>query len=127
MLEVLIAATILIAVIGVSTAAYNTAVRSKILARKHIEVSQAMPFILSSIKREIRATSGNSQEGEGQQGDVSFNWQARTLEYAPPFPIVDAESGTLTEYEDRYRLWEVTLELVYKDYRREFQLREVSW
>lgn len=127
MLEVLIASTILVAVIGVSTMAYNTAIRSKILARKHLEISQSIPFILSDIRRNIRSAQVESITGEGSQGEVSYQWLASVSLFEPPFEMIDAESGTLAEFENRYRLWEVSIDIRYKDYQKAYQVQEVSW
>ena len=86
-----------------------------------------MPFILSDVRRTIRINSNDSAVGAGRQGYIAYDWQATVSQFKPPFSVVDAESGTLAQFEPRFRLWNVSVVVRYKDYQRTFTLNEVSW
>ena len=127
LIEVLIASTILFASITLISETYRASLLASDKARKTAEMLTPLPLIVGHIKSALLETPEERVRGRGQVLGVSFEFDARTLQFAPPPPRFVPESGDIRRYAPRYRLYEVALTLRAGSRQRAFSYQELAW
>jgi prepilin-type N-terminal cleavage/methylation domain-containing protein len=127
LIEVLIAATVLFAAIAVISETY----RASMLASRRAENVAAMlaplPLIVAAIRSALREDPAERREGEAEMLGVRYRFDATTARFEPPAPRVDPDSGDLRQYPPRFRLYDVRLELSYREQERTYLYQELAW
>ncbi len=124
LIEVLIAGVILVSAISMATLVYRSSLLSSEKAERMTHMSSAMAILLDEVRDNIR--NGVVQDS-GRLLKVDYSWQAELIESGAPPSLVDPETSEVMNFEPRYRLWQVTLELTISGFSREYTFREVSW
>jgi Tfp pilus assembly protein PilV len=126
LLEVLISALILFAVVATSTQVYRSGIGSSKKAAVYVQVLSEVPRIKAQITREIRANAvAEHLEGEGQISEaVVYAWKAEPVYNGATASALVAETaggGNLLI------LWRVEFEVVRSELRIPFEFWELSW
>lgn len=129
-MEVLIAGFILFLVISTTTLIYRGAVLSSHKAERSIYVNGLLPLMIDSIDTQIH-TNGQDKtltlNGRDEMGMSSYTWSAEVIDYQAPPQRSVAESGITEAQGKRFKLWQVTVNVEYDDYEREYRYLETSW
>lgn len=130
LIEVLVAGFILFLVISAATFVYRGATLSSQKAESSLYINGMLPLVADKVQAIIRAEGqGNITEltGQGEMAEVSYVWSATVTEYrAAPAQILP-ESTVVTTQPNRFKLWQLTLNLTYRQHEREFRYLEFSW
>ena len=130
LIEVLVAATILFAVIAMVSLLYRTAYVSSEKAQLRIEQAGVLPALLELVQNELRinvSPSVTELTGEGLIWQLPYQWQANLQEFKAPVVRFDAETGITEEYAPRYQLWQVDLLLGSGKSALDYHYTEFSW
>lgn len=130
LVEVLVASVILFSAIAVVSMIFRGAFIGSEKADNHINLSAVMPAVLASIKDEIQLqgnTSDTKLNGQAQAWDVSYHWQASLLKVKPAQPEFDIDTRSMTNPPDRFKLWQVSLELERNGIIKNYKFNELSW
>jgi len=130
LIEVMVAAVILFSVIATVSMVYKGAYLTSEKSNSHIVVSGAVPIILVNIKEHIRAEGDNTAtklSGEDVLWGVQFEWQAN-LQYIKAAPSqFDPDLGKEIKSPEKYKLWQVILNIHYKSLSQLYKYNEISW
>lgn len=127
LVEILIASTILFMTVATATVTYRTLIMSNTRAEQVIATQSVFPLVQTSITQSLRDSFGRQQQGQGELNGWSYRWQASQQSKNPPAARFDPDLGVFTEYQPRYRLFEVSVSLSKNDYTREFKFTELAW
>lgn len=130
LIEVLVASLILFASISVISLIYKGAYLTSKKSEAHITVSGAIPIVLSNIKNAIRAqgmSSSVQHVGEGVVWDVQYNWKAELQKIKAAPNLYDPDLGKNVESPQKYKLWQVDLNIHYKSLKQSYKYNEISW
>lgn len=93
-------------------------------------INGILPLVVDKVQATVQAEGqGNIEQlsGQGDMAEVNYIWSATLTEYRPAPPQVLAESSAMITQANRFKRWQVTLNLVYKQHEREFRYVEFSW
>lgn len=127
LIEILVAMLILLTTISAVSMVYRTSVNSSLSASKNLVISANLSSIINSIKFQLRSESGEQDkyQGEGKYWKVDYYWIANQGKFeAAPEHFVNEE---FVQPEPRFKLWDVSLTLVYRGTSTQYQYKEVSW
>ncbi len=127
LLEVLVAAVIMIAVLSLSALSFQSARRSSESAVATMEMLVPLPLISDTIKAQILANPSEQLHGDGELNGVAYQWQAKTIQFGAPPPSYDAENDVEITFSPRYRLYQVELVLNFANKTEHFQFMALSW
>lgn len=130
LLEVLVAGFILFLVISTMTMIYRGAMLSSSKAERVLLISQSLPFILDEIRLTIRSPESKEIQQhavEGTMFNVDYQWSAEILEFTAPPSRFDVDQTRFIDYEQRFKLWQVSLTIQIDQLERTYQYRETSW
>jgi prepilin-type N-terminal cleavage/methylation domain-containing protein len=127
LIEVLIAATILFTVLAVASETYRNALLASSKAQAVVEMLTPLPLVTSSIRNQLRANPAEQLEGAGELLGVQFSWQAETARYGAPAPRFDPDAADFIDYGQRYRLYDVKLQLRVRGHERSYLYQEIAW
>jgi len=127
LIEVLIAATILFTVLAVASETYRNALLASSKAQTLVEMLTPLPLMTSSIRNQLRANPVERLQGEAELLGVQYHWEAVTARYGAPAPRFDPDEAEFIEYGQRYRLYDVTLELSLRGQQRTYLYQELAW
>lgn len=130
LIEVLVASMILFASITAISLIYKGAYLTSVKSDAHITVSGAVPVILANIKDKIRAEGESTAvklSGEGNVWGVQYSWQAELENIKAAPNLFDPDSGKDVESPQKYKLWQVDLNIHYKTLKQPYQYNEISW
>lgn len=127
LVEVLIAAVILFAILSMTALAFKSARQSSESASQTIELYAPVPIILSNIKAQLQLQAPETLNGEGNVMGVNFVWSATTETYRPPIQRFDIDDNTFREYQPRFRLYRVELELEFGGKVKNLSYQEIAW
>lgn len=127
LVEVLIASTILFATITVISESYRASLMASEKATRTAQMLTPLPLIVGHIKNKLLETPEERVRGSGEVLGVQFDFDARSIKFAPPPPRFEPETGELRSYAERFRLYEVRLKLRARAQNREFTYRELAW
>jgi len=127
LLEVLIAATILFAVLAVATETYRNALLASSRAEGLLNLLTPLPLITSSIRSQLRSNPVEELEGDAELLGVNYRWQATTARYGAPARRFDPDVADFRTYPPRFRLYDVRLKLERGGQERVFLYQELAW
>lgn len=127
LVEILIAMTILFATVTTGMVAWNNSLQSAERARKIVILLSRADYFQSHILHRLQNNPDPFNMGNGVFLETNFQWQAQQIEMLPPPPRYDHDYGMELEYQPRYRLYAVTLELEYQGITRVFNYQELTW
>ena len=130
LLEVLVASVILFASMAVVSLIYRGALVSSEKANSHIIISGVVPAVLNQVREKIRK-QGNQQQteiiGKGITWDVNYHWTANLLSIRSAPPSFDPDTGNNEASPEKYKLWQVDLQLSFSGINRDYHFKELSW
>ncbi|WP_448552116.1 PilW family protein [Thalassotalea montiporae] len=128
LIEVMVAATILIVVITTMTFIYQTAARSSLVASRNIELHSNIGLLLNDVKSELRTKGVTEPKSKsGQFGAISYSWQSELIKAAPPPDRFNPEKGLWEKQPVKFYLWQVTLNVYSGQASKTFVFNELSW
>jgi len=130
LVEVLVASVILFSAIAVVSMIFRGAFIGSEKADNHINLSGIMPAVLASIKDEIQL-QGNSTDsqlkGQAQAWDITYQWQASLLKIKSAQPEFDIDTSSMTNPPERFKLWQVSLDVERNGIIKNYEFNELSW
>ncbi|NRD74690.1 prepilin-type N-terminal cleavage/methylation domain-containing protein [Shewanella sp. VB17] len=128
LIEVLIAATILFAVISVVAQTYRGATIASSKATKTAELLGITPLLLDTIRFRLKMEMTAQQiEDKGVLNGFEFQWQAHVIKKGSPPPRLSPEDGVQVSFDDKFYLWQVYLTVKKQGYDRSFEFEELTW
>jgi len=127
LIEVLIAATILFAVLAVAAESYRSSLLASRKAEGLVAMLTPLPLITSSIRNTLRESPVPTARGEAELLGVRYRWEAQTVRYGAPPPRFDPDAADFAEYPPRFRLYDVRLTLERGLQQREYLYQELAW
>lgn len=127
LIEVLIAAMIMIAVLTLTAMSFQSARSSNEAAAKTLQLLAPLPLITDTIRAQIREKATDSLNGDGSLNGVSYSWSATTEVFAAAPPAYSAENDEYTPYPKRFRLYLVKLTLSAGRKSESFEYKEFAW
>ena len=128
LIEVLIAATILFAVIGIVSQTYRSATISTAKATRSAELLGITPLLLDTIRFRLKMeTTNRSIQDEGILNGFTFQWKADVIKRGSPPPRLSPEDGELVTFDNKFYLWNIQLTVTKSDYSQHFQFEELTW
>lgn len=126
LIEVLIAMTILFALVTTGLVAFQNAQNNSQRATRVIKLLNQVEYIKHSIKAEL-LQNPMATAGTGSFAGVSYQWQAETTALLAAPPTIDPDSGVDTVPEPRFRLAQISLTLSLGSTERQFYYQELTW
>jgi type II secretory pathway component PulJ len=127
LIEVLIAASILFAMLTVVSESYRASLMASSRADDTIQLLTPLPLITSAIRQRLNDSPSERVEGDGELLGVRYRFVADSLQHRPPLPRFDQDSGEFVSYPPRFRLYAVSLELRSNRISRSWRYNEVAW
>jgi type II secretory pathway component PulJ len=127
LVEVLIAATILFTAITVISDSYRASMAASRRADSLVRLMTPMPLIVETVAEQLRLNPQVALSGEGRLLGVRYEFSATTSAFEPPLPRLEAEVGEVTEFQPRFRLYDVELRLRNQESTRVFRYQEIAW
>jgi Tfp pilus assembly protein PilV len=127
LIEVLVSAFILFLVLAAISMVYRGALLSSHKAERTLQFSALVVPISEQIRFQIQSSTNNAQQGQGSMGAVTYKWVAQQEFASQAPPLLDAESGGVSQSNNIFTLWHVSLTLQLKTTTREYYFYEVSW
>lgn len=127
LVELLIAGTILFAVITTITEAYRTSLQSSLRAEETVRIITPLRLIVSDIANELQNEVAETSQGGGTMLGVNYRYAAQSVLFTPPATRFEPDTSNFRNYEPRYRLYDVNLTLTYRGRSREFKYQELAW
>lgn len=129
LLEVLVASVIMISAVAAISMAYRGAFIASERAEKHVNITSAMPMILSQVRKAIRQpTSESSTEPHRERiWGVNYQWRAEAVANRKPPQRYDVEAEDFVTSEREFTLWRVILDVEQNGIRQQYEFFEVSW
>lgn len=127
LVEVLIAATILFTAITVISDSYRASMAASRRADSVVRLMTPMPLIVETVAEQLRRNPQAEVSGEGRLLGVRYEFLAKSTAFKSPLPRLDAEVGEVTEYQPRFRLYDVELRLHNQETTRVFRYQEIAW
>lgn len=130
LIEVMVAAVILFAVIASVSMIYSGAFLSSEKASKNALAANIVPALLAKIKEEIRSQGNSSNESLANKGiflDANYQWNAKLIEFRSAAPVFSPESGENIQQLLKYKLWQVHLFINVKTTKQNYTYNEISW
>jgi prepilin-type N-terminal cleavage/methylation domain-containing protein len=127
LVEVLIAATILFASLAIVTESYRASLMASEKAAKTANMLTPLPMIVGQIQGRLLENPVETVTGDGEALGVNFSFRATTAQFLAPPRSFEPESGKYVQFKQRFRLYNVTLNLRLKSQTRTFQYQEIAW
>jgi len=128
LIEVLIAATILFAVIGVVSQTYRGATIASSKATRSAELLGITPLLLDTIRFRLKMEKTDKQiDDEGILNGFQFQWNAHVIKKGAPPSRLSPEDGGLVSFDNKFYLWQINLTVKKQDYSQSFQFEELTW
>ncbi|UCX03974.1 PulJ/GspJ family protein [Shewanella sp. HL-SH4] len=128
LIEVLIAATILFAVIGAVSQTYQGALIASTKATRSAELLGVTPLLLDTIRFRLKLENKtNTINDEGIINGFEFYWTATVIEKGSPPSRFSPEDGEIINFNDKFYIWEVELTLKKQDFTKSFVFNELTW
>lgn len=127
LVEVLIAAVILFAALSLSALSIQTLRQSSGQAEKVIKTLQPARMIMLTIQQQIRRQPQDTVSGNGEVQGVSYQWQAKVIDTGSAPEQLDLDSGTVVVPPERFRLYQVDLQLQRQGRVEKLQFKELAW
>lgn len=128
LIEVLIAATILFAVISIVSQTYRGATISSTKATRTAELLGITPLLLDTIRFRIKLENGTKDIAEeGILNGFQFNWHAQIIRKGSAPDRLSPEDGGIVSFDNKFFIWKVALIIKKEDYSQSFEFEELTW
>ena len=127
LIEVLIAATILFLVLAVAGYSYQSSLLASRKAESLVALVTPVPMILETVRNDLRQHPEAERSGQGTLLGVHYDFEAKTVRYAPPPARFDPDEAGFTTYPPRFRLYDVSLTLERGGAQRRYLYQELAW
>lgn len=128
LIEVLIAAIILFAVVASVSQVYQVAVTASIRASRTVESAALVPLLADTITFQVRqAETLSALSGKGIIDNFVFSWSASVINRSPPAPRFEFQTDNYVVGEERFYLWKVELQVSRDSFQRDYQFTVLSW
>jgi prepilin-type N-terminal cleavage/methylation domain-containing protein len=128
LIEVLIAATILFAVIAIVSQTYRGATIATQKATRSVALLGTVPLLLDTIEFRLKQADINRViSDEGILDEFRFKWTANVIKRAPPAAQMSPEDGEVMVFNDRFYLWNVVLSVTNEEYSQTFEFESLTW
>lgn len=128
LIEVLIAATILFAVIGVVSQTYRGATIASSKATRSAELLGITPLLLDTIRFRLKMEKTDRQiDDEGVLNGFEFQWNAHVIKKGAPPSRFSPDDGEIVSFDNKFYLWQVNLTVKKQDYSQTFEFEELTW
>jgi prepilin-type N-terminal cleavage/methylation domain-containing protein len=128
LIEVLIAATILFAVIAIVSQTYRGATIATEKATRSVALLGTVPLLLDTIEFRLKQADTNLViNDEGVLDEFQFTWTAQVVKTAPPPAMFSPEDDEFMTFNDRFYLWNVVLTVTNEEYSQTFEFESLSW
>lgn len=125
--EVLIASLIMFMALSSASLIFKNARENSDKALATVAALSPLPLLLETIQYEIQNNLSEEVQGEGVLQGISFEWQARQIEYVSPPVRFNVENASVTEFLPRYKVYQVELLLSYRGRRYPLSYQELAW
>jgi|GEM_PF-6679437 Tfp pilus assembly protein PilV len=125
LVETLVAAMILFAVLSTAFLAFQGSILSSAKAQSRIELLASVPLIRRDISQRLRSTSNLS--GRGVVDLFRYSWTATPRVSGSAFNPSLGESPTPSSEDREFVLWDVVFQVESAGSRREFAFIELAW
>ncbi|WP_258404997.1 type IV pilus modification PilV family protein [Shewanella psychrotolerans] len=127
LIEVLIAATILFAVIGVVSQTYRSATIASSKATRSAELLGITPLLLDTIRFRLKMEKTDKPiDDEGILNGFEFQWRAHVIKKGAP-PSRFGSDGEMVSFDNKFYLWQVKIAVKKQDYSQTFEFEELTW
>lgn len=127
LVEVLIAATILFATLAIVTESYRASLMASEKAARTAKMLTPLPMIVAHIQGKLLEQPLERVVGDGEVLGVQFRFQADTSSFLAPPRSFEPETGRFVEFKERFRLYDVSLNLRLGSQSRVFEYQEIAW
>lgn len=131
LIEVLMAMTILFAAVTTGLVAFQNSQQSSAKAAEVVHILTQVETLQSAIRFELQQPVSENNErvtsGQLEINGVQVKWQAQPVNDLPPPARISGEEASLVQYQPRYELFEVILQLRFNSSQREFIYEELVW
>ena len=127
LIEVLIAAVIMFTVLAVATMSLRSALHASERATRTTELLAPLSWITPTIRDNLRANPAPERSGEGIMFGVSYRFRATTVRFGAPPRRFDPDAADFLDYQPRFRLYDVELELERDGETESFIYQELAW
>lgn len=127
LIEVMVAMLLLLSAIALTNAVYSNSVSATLKAERSLMLSQYLPMILAETRRQVRESNGETNSGGGTLRGIEYRWKTELIERGAPPPRFDAEAREFRRYEQKFNLWQVSLDIEHQGRTQSVEFKEVSW
>jgi len=127
LIEVLIAATLMFAVIAVAAETYRGALLASRRAENVVGMLAPLPLIVAAVRSSLRDEPVERKDGASELMGVSYRYEATTSRFGAPPRQFSPDVGRFVEYAPRFRLYDVRLTLRYQGQERVYVYQELAW
>ena len=127
LVETLIAAVILFAVLSLSALSLKTARTSSASAERSVQLRTPQTMLISHIKQALQGTGAEQMSGDGVIAGVQYQWEAISISFDAAPPSYDPDMGGQVVYPPRYRLYQVQLNLSIAGKTETLSYKEFGW
>ncbi|WP_462173405.1 PulJ/GspJ family protein [Pseudoalteromonas xiamenensis] len=130
LLEVLVAAVILFSCVMSITLVYRTSLLSAEKAIGKLQQTSIVPSTLKLVQLEMRKNNqpeiGQIIEGNGEQFDIPYHFNAEVIQLASPPDKLDYSTGVTEKHPNKFVLYKVTLEIGIRA-KLIYEYNEIAW
>ncbi|MDN7124464.1 type II secretion system protein [Pseudidiomarina terrestris] len=126
LIEILVAMTILFATVVTGVMAFQNNMQNSVKAAEVTHILTQLDTVRSNIKYSLQH-QGETVGRDLYSQAVEISWQAELVDYLRPAPFFEDATGGYSQYAPRYRLYAVTLTMLYGSTKRTFNYEELVW
>lgn len=125
LIEVLVAATIMLSVLVSAYLAFQSSIISSAKAQARIELLAKVPRIRANVTAALR--SEGFLQGKDQLGEVIYSWEAQPKTRGVAFDLSGEGNNGADFVEKPFYLWDVVVSVELDGQVREFAFTELTW
>lgn len=127
LLEVLIASSIFFAAIIVIAESYRVMVEAQRRAEATVRMVTPLPLLMSRVENLLRENAGDRLDETGFMLGVAYSLRGEVIRDVAPLQRMEPDTGVFQNYEPRFRLYEITIELKFGGLKKRFSYQELAW
>ncbi len=130
LIEILVASVILFSSIAAVTMIYRGAFISTEKANSHMIIAGVVPAVLIQVREQIRGMGNNTKttlNGNGSSWGTEYQWEANQIAVKAAPPVFDMDSGDTITPAEKYKLWDVELNVSDRGLTLHYEFKELSW
>jgi len=127
LVEVLIASVIIFVVLSLASVTIINVQNNTQRAAKVTKALSVLPYVMDTVKQQIRDNVSSKVSGEGSLSNVQFRRSAELVKSSAPPPQLIVENSSSINYKPRFFLFKVDLRLAYEGVFRDFVYEEFAW